>query len=133
MDLKFGYTLHRTALVYSYLKPGAVFLLSWEHPVFHCLSYNAELGKYVLSQSYVKEGPELHSTWKGVEIVINHHKLSTYLNTLVQSGLLIEQVIESEPNVALAREQDFDPANWYSVPRARVIPTTFIVKARKPE
>ena len=25
-----------------------------------------------------------------------------------------------------------DPARWYSVPRATLIPTTFILKARKP-
>ena len=33
-----------------------------------------------------------------------------------QSGLRLEQVIESEPNSALARDQDFDPTKWYSVP-----------------
>jgi hypothetical protein len=45
---------------------------------------------------------------------------------------VIEQVIESEPNIALEREQDFAPERWYSVPRAQLMPTTFIVKAYKP-
>jgi SAM-dependent methyltransferase len=119
--------------VHSYLKPGGVFIFSWEHPVYHCLQYDADLGKYILERSYVKEGPEVHPSWKGVEIIINSRKLSTYLNALVQSGLVFEQLIESEPNLDLAREQDFGPEKWYSVPRAQLIPTTFIVKAYKPK
>ena len=119
-------------LIYSYLKPGGVFIFSWEHPVYQCLNYNADLCKFVFERSYIKEGSELHPSWKGVEIVINSRKLSTYLNTLVKSGLVLEQWIESEPNTALAREQDYSPEKWYSVPRAQLMPTTFIVKAYKP-
>ena len=126
--------LFRTlSLVHSYLKPGGVFIFSWEHPVYHCLQYNDDLGKYIFERSYVREEPEIHPSWKGVEIVINSRKLSTYLNALVQSGLVLEQLIESEPNLNLAREQDFAHENWYSVPRAQLIPTTFIVKAYKPK
>jgi ubiquinone/menaquinone biosynthesis C-methylase UbiE len=121
------------SLVYSYLKPGGVFILSWEHPVYQCLDYNADLDKFVFERSYLKEGPEHHPTWKGVEIVINPRKLSTYLNVLIQSGLVLEQLIESEPNITIAREQDFVPEQWYSVPRAQLISTTFIVKAYKPK
>ena len=120
------------ALIHSYLKPGGMFIFSWEHPVYQCLSYDDAIGKYVIDESYLQEGPVLDPSWKGVEMVINHRKLSTYLNAIVQSGLVIEQMIESEPNIALAREQDFHPKKWYSIPRARSMPTTFIVKAYKP-
>lgn len=119
-------------LVCSYLKPGGIFIFSWEHPVYRCLNYSPGLENFIFEHSYSDEESELHPSWKGVEIVINHRKLSTYLNAIVQSGLVIEQVIESELNVAAAREQDFAPDKWYSVPRARTIPTTFIVKASKP-
>jgi hypothetical protein len=78
------------------------------------------------------EGPVIDPSWKGVEIVINHRKLSTYLNAIVQSGLILEQVLESKTNIIMAREQDFDPQKWYSIPRAQLMPTTFIVKAYKP-
>ena len=44
----------------------------------------------------------------------------------------LEKLIESEPNIAQAQEQDFAPEKWYSVPRARLMPTTFVVKACKP-
>jgi SAM-dependent methyltransferase len=119
-------------LVYSYLKPGGSFIFSWEHPVYRSLSYEAHLGQYIFESSYLTQGPVLDPSWKGVEIVINHRKLSTYLNAIIRSGLVVEQVIESEPSIALAREQDFDPQKWYSIPRAQLVPTTFIVKAYKP-
>jgi hypothetical protein len=32
----------------------------------------------------------------------------------------------------LARPQDDAPESWYSVPRAKMMPTTFVVKAFKP-
>lgn len=124
---------HTLALVSSYLKPGGVFIFSWEHPVYQCLEYDAEIGKYIFERSYQKEGPEFHPTWKGVEIFINPRKMSTYLNALIQSGLVLDQLIESDLNIALAREKDFAPENWYSVPRAQLLPTTFIVKAHKPK
>lgn len=126
--------LSRTiALVCSYLKPGGIFIFSWEHPVYRSLSYEARLAKYIFEDSYFDEGPVLDPSWKGVKIVINHRKLSAYLNAIVQSGLRLEQVIEGEPNLALARDQDFDPTTWYSVPRAQLMPTTFIVRAYKPQ
>jgi len=120
------------SLVSPYLKPGGAFVFSWEQPVYQCLNFNATIGKYVFEHSYVKERLELHPSWKGVEIVINSRRLSTYLNMLVQSGLVFDQLIEGEPNTALARDQDFDPEKWYCIPRAQLIPTTFIVKAHKP-
>ena len=123
---------HTLELIYSYLKPGGIFIFSWEHPVYRSLSYEANLGKYVFEDSYLDEGPVIDPSWKGAEIVINHRKLSTYLNAIVKSGMVLEQIIESEPGIALAREQDFDPAKWYSIPRARLMSTTFILKAYKP-
>jgi SAM-dependent methyltransferase len=120
------------ALVYSYLKPGGTFLFSWEHPVYRCLEYREEIGGYAFTRPYLQEGPEIDPSWKGVEIVLNPRTLSTYLNAVMDSGLVLEKLIESEANVRLAREQDYAPDKWYNIPRARLIPTTFIVKARKP-
>jgi SAM-dependent methyltransferase len=120
------------ALIHSCLKPGGMFIFSWEHPAYQCLRYDDTIGKYVIDQSYLLEEPVLDPSWKGVEMVINHRKISTYLNTMMQAGLVLDKIIESEPNIALAREQDYDPEKWYSIPRAQSIPTTLIVKARKP-
>ena len=123
---------HTLDLIHSYLKPGGIFVFSWEHPVYRCLSYDKTLGKYIFADSYQEEGPVIDPSWKGVEIVINSRKLSTYLNAIIRSGLVLEQVIESESNESIAREQDFAPEKWYSIPRAKLMPTTFIVKATKP-
>lgn len=121
------------SLVCSYLKPGGLFIFSWEHPVYQCLDYNAEINKYIFERSYQKEGPELHPTWRGVEIVINSRKLSTYLDALIQSGLVLDRLIESQANIASAGEQNLSPEKWYSVSRAQLLPTTIIVKAHKPK
>ena len=120
------------ALVHSYLQPGGLLIFSGEHPGYRSLRYHPELEKYVFETSYLDEGPTLHTSWRDVEIVINHRKLSTYLNAITKSGLILDQIIESESNLTQAREQDFDPGKWYSIPRAQLIPTTFIVKAYKP-
>ncbi len=55
--------LHQTlALVYSYLKPGGMFIFSWEHPVYQCLEYNTDIGKYIFTQSYHQEGSTFHGS-----------------------------------------------------------------------
>jgi SAM-dependent methyltransferase len=120
------------ALVHAYLKPGGSFIFSWEHSVYRSLRYETDSANYVFETSYLDEGPVLHPSWRDVEIVINHRKLSTYLNAILQSGLILEQIIESDLNIALAREQDYASEKWYSVQRAKLVPTTFIVKAYKP-
>ena len=119
-------------LVYSYLKPGGIFIFSGEHPAYQCLEYNTDIGKYIFTRSYHKEGSDFHPSWRGVEIVINTRKLSSYLNGLAQSGFVLDQLVESELNTASAREQDFAPEKWYSIHRAQLMPTTFIIKAHKP-
>ncbi len=125
--------LSRTlSLVSSYLKPGGKFIFSWEHPVYQCLDYDSNSGKYFVSRSYLNENPEINPAWKGVEIVLQPRKLSSYINAISAAGLIIERLIESEVDIRLAKEKDYAPENWYSVPRAQWIPTTFIIKAYKP-
>jgi SAM-dependent methyltransferase len=120
------------SLVYSYLKPGGLFIFSWEHPMYQCINYHDDIGGFVFTRPYQKEGPEIDPSWKGVEIVLHPRTLSSYLNGIIESGLVLEKVIESKPNISLAQEQDYAANKWYSVPRAQLIPTTFIVKAHKP-
>ena len=40
--------------------------------------------------------------------------------------------MEGELDTTHAPDAHTDPARWYTIPRARLMPTTFIVKARKP-
>ena len=120
------------SLIHSYLKPGGKFIFSWEHPVYQCLEYDSLSEKYYLKNSYLDESPERKPSWRGVEIVLQPRMLSTYINAICNAGLVIERLVESEPNLHLAREQDYAPEKWYSIPRAQMIPTTLIVKASRP-
>jgi SAM-dependent methyltransferase len=119
-------TMERVA---SYLKPGGCFIVSGEHPVYGCLEWNGE--KYTISESYFTEGPREHASWKGVPIVIHRRTLSTFVRETIHAGLQIEALVETPLNPAAVKDAHADPGRWYSVDRARLMPTTFIIKARK--
>jgi len=101
-----------------------------EHPAYGCLEWNGT--QYVTAEPYSAEGGVAHSSWKGVPIVIQRRTLGTFVTEIARAGLRIEALVEGELNADLAKEAHADPARWYSVPRARLMPTTFIIKARKP-
>jgi hypothetical protein len=69
---------------------------------------------------------------EGVRIVLQRRTLATFVNEVVRAGLQLEQLVEGEVDTSLATDDHADPARWYSIARARLMPTTFIVKARKP-
>ena len=118
------------ALVSAYLKPGGCFIFSWEHPVYSCLSYRDQ--QFIIAQPYARQEPVLLDSWCGVPIVQHKRTLSTFINEVIRAGLQLEQLIEGEFNAALAKDDHLDPTRWYSAPRAQLMPTTLIVKARKP-
>jgi hypothetical protein len=118
------------ALAYEYLCPGGSLLISGEHPAYSCIEWNG--AQYVVTAPYLAEGPREHSSWKGVPIVIQRRTIGTFVREISRAGLRIETLIETPINRAAIREEHADPARWYSVPRATLIPTTFILKARKP-
>jgi hypothetical protein len=118
------------AFVTAALKPGGCFLFSWEHPVYSCLAYANK--QYTIAQPYTRQEPVLRDSWCGVPIVQHKRTLATFINTVVCAGLHLEQLIEAEFNPALAQESHTDPSRWYSAPRAQAMPTTVIIKARKP-
>ncbi|GLV54120.1 hypothetical protein KDH_09690 [Dictyobacter sp. S3.2.2.5] len=130
--LGWTYDLARTlSLITSYLKPGGSFVFSWEHPIYGCLK--SQDGQMVLKRSYSDEHPITRSSWVNDAAVIQYpRKLSTYLNSLIEAGLMIERVIEGDVNPSLATEDDQLFEKWYSLARAHMMPTTFMVKARKP-
>jgi hypothetical protein len=118
------------ALVAEYLRPGGCFLLSGEHPAYSCVEWDGQ--QYVVSQPYAAEGPREIASWKGVPIATHRRTLGTFVAQTVRAGLQIEALVEGEFDASGADETHADPARWYSVARARLIPTTFIIKARKP-
>jgi hypothetical protein len=55
----------------------------------------------------------------------------TFVGRIIQAGLQIERLVETPLNVAAVKEAHADPARWYSAARACLMPTTFIITARK--
>jgi SAM-dependent methyltransferase len=109
----------------NYLKPGGVFIFSWEHPMHDRLAY--EDSSFKFKKSYNIEGPELNEAWHN-KVVIYHRKLSTYINTLIETGFTIEKVVDE---VAIPDKVSDDPSKWYSTQRAQLVPSTIIMKATK--
>nr|WP_306419857.1 methyltransferase domain-containing protein [Bacillus sp. J14TS2] len=111
--------------IFRSLKPGGEFIFSWEHPIHTKLAY--ENGQFILNGSFLKEGPET-VIWRDVPVVMYRRKVSTFVNELINAGFVIEQIIE-ESNIP--QNDKSNPARWYSGDRAKITPSTLIVKSRK--
>lgn len=72
-------------------------------------------------QILLYRSPHEHASWKGVPIVIHDRTLATFVGGLVHAGLRLEALVETPV-----------PGRWYSIAREQTVPTTFIIKARKP-
>ena len=117
-------------LIFDYLKPRGSFIFSWEHPFYSCLS--SEDDKLIMKHSYSDEGSYLTDNWRGkAPIVMNRRKLSTYINELIRAGFTIEEVVECDLAEKYSNEDASFSDRWYSVFRAKLMPTTMIIKARK--
>lgn len=118
------------ALVNRYLRFGGCFVVSGEHPAYGCIDWNGT--QYAVASPYFAEGPRYLVSWKGVPIVTHHRTLGTFLGQIIQAGLQIEAFVETPVDPTAVKEEHMDPSRWYSVARAQMMPTTFIIKARKP-
>jgi SAM-dependent methyltransferase len=119
------------ALIASYLAPGGCFLFSWEHPMYRCLRYRD--GHFVVDRSYNNETSYISPGWAdGKPTVFHPRKVSTYVNAIIGAGLLIERLVETTATPEQATATETSPEQWYSLPRAQLVPTTMVLKARKP-
>lgn len=112
--------------IHRSLKSGGTLVFSWEHPVHSVVEYANEQVRF--RRSYVKEGFEKHDSWRGTPIVMHHRKVSSFINELIQTGFVIDQIIED------SRVDDHDTSHsskWYSSAKARMIPSTLIIKCHK--
>lgn len=118
-------------LIYSYVKPRGSFIFSWEHPVYSNLQYGTE--EVAIKSSYHEETPITFETFKGenVQATLYKRKISTYINELNRVRFKIERIEEPEPSSSFDEELAEPSTKYYSLYKARMVPTTFIVKARK--
>ncbi|RIW34647.1 class I SAM-dependent methyltransferase [Bacillus salacetis] len=119
-------------LIHSYLKPGGYFIFSWDHPLYPHLE--SENGIIKLAGSYQEEGMTHYPNFKGenAPVTIPQRKTSTYINELINTGFIIEAVIESNVPATSNSMKTEVSDRYYSLYKARKFPTTLIIKARKP-
>lgn len=88
--------------VLSYLKTGGTFIFSVEHPVFTAQGsqdwHYAEDGAiaHFPVDNYYYEGKRI-ANFLGADVTKYHRTLTTYLNTLLQLGFQINQIVEPQP------------------------------------
>lgn len=89
--------------IHRWLVPGGAFVLSVEHPVFTAREaqdwyydgQNHERLHWPVDR-YQEEGIR-HTSWMADDVVKYHRTVSTYLNTLIDSGFRISRILEPRP------------------------------------
>jgi len=104
----------------SYLKKDGIFIFSWSHPIHKCVAEENDM--LVFKKCYFDESWYSLSLDGGV-LTLSDRKLSTYVNALAKAGFVIEQMVE-ESNVQTDDNSDY-------AKKARMLPVTFVIKARK--
>jgi SAM-dependent methyltransferase len=108
----------------SYLKKDGVFIFSWSHPIHKCVAAGNDM--LVFKKCYFDESWYSLPIGGGV-LSLSDRKLSTYMNALAKAGFVIEQMIEqSDDEIMQSRDDNSD-----FVKKAKMLPVTFVVKARK--
>jgi len=106
----------------SYLKKDGIFIFSWSHPIHKCVA--AENNMFVFKKCYFDESWYSLSLGEGT-LTLSDRKLSTYVNALAKAGFVIEQMIEeSDDEIMKNNNSDF-------AKKGKMLPVTFVVKARK--
>ena len=90
------------ANIFDWLRPDGSFVFSVEHPVFTAYGtqdwYYDQDGKilHFPVDNYYYEG-QREAIFLGERVVKYHRTLTSYLNTLLCSGFILEHVIEPQP------------------------------------
>lgn len=85
-----------------WMKPGGTLVFSVEHPVFTAYGtqdwYYDDLGEilHFPVDNYYYEGKR-EAVFLGEPVIKYHRTLTTYLNTLLNNGFVIEHIVEPQP------------------------------------
>lgn len=120
-----GATLRNVA---SCLRPGGVFIFSWDHPFMHCVT--AEEGRLWVEGSYLAD--EVFSfPLRGRPVTLTNRRLSTYVNALAEAGLFVDRLVEETDGETASRQAEFS-SGYYTSFRAKKLPLSMVVRAKKP-
>jgi len=117
--------------VYRVLNPGGKFVFSDIHPFYDVFSEE----DFTLQNTYFRS--DFHewdweyldgSEWKGTPCSGYYYKVSDFINALIDSGFILERVLEPEP---VEKDILSDYTKDYPLERLRMIPGTIIFVARK--
>jgi len=114
-------------LIASYLKPGGVFIFSWDHPLMHCVDAKDE--QLIFSGSYYEAEPFSYIQ-RGNPVTLLNRRFSDYINSLAAAGFAVERVVEETDKTVLERDAEFT-SDYYAPSKAKRFPLSLIVKARK--
>ena len=91
-----------------YLNDNSYFLFSVEHPIFTAegsedwiYDSNGDI-KHFPIDNYFYEGKR-ETSFLGEKVLKYHRTLTTYINTLIENGFVIENIIEPTPNKKLLK------------------------------
>lgn len=134
-------------LIASYLKPGGVFIFSWDHPFLHCVDVEGE--RLFFSGNYYETEPftfykgenrqQVRCSQKsgsytipngGYPLTLFNRRLSDYINALATAGFAVEQVVEETDKSTLENDCEFT-SGYYAPFKAKKFPLSLIVKAKK--
>lgn len=114
-------------LISSYLKPGGIFIFSWDHPFMHCVEGEGE--KLIFSGSYFEQEPFTFEKY-GNPLTLYNRRLSDYINGLACAGFAVERVVEETDEKTMALDCGFS-SEHYAPCKAKRFPLSIIIKARK--
>ena len=106
------------------LKQGGCFVFSWQHPLNHCVQWQD--GALVFANPYFDESWFKLPLDDG-EMILCKRTVSTYVNALADAGFRIERMLEQSD----AQTMDAGPDADAKTQKARMLPLSFCIKARK--
>ena len=108
----------------SYLKKDGIFIFSWRHPIYGCVSVNED--EVIFDKSYFDE--EWHALIvHDTEMILADRKISTYINALSDAGFIIEKMVEQTNEETLQATGTLNDKTR----KAKMLPLSFVFKARK--
>lgn len=104
------------------MKKDGIFIFSWSHPIHKCVA--VEDDALIFKKCYFDES-WYTAALDGGTLSLTDRKMSTYVNALAKAGFVIDELVEqSDEDMIQGDNSDF-------AKKAKMLPVTFVVKARK--